>query len=133
LTHKQLTRFCRRPTSCLHFFFFAVCCSGSCDLLQVRGQLRSLGLVKEPSCLVLTSLSCSSCRCPRLYRYSMCITSVFLMRAFSLNSSLIRGTKPGLSRPARRNCRPRPETNQQLSRSYKHMLTMTGINSGKSS
>uniref|UniRef100_A0A669EYE0 Uncharacterized protein n=2 Tax=Oreochromis TaxID=8139 RepID=A0A669EYE0_ORENI len=75
-----------------------------------RFQPHSLGLEKEPSCLVLTSLSCSSCRWPRRYRYSMCITSVFLMREFSLNSSRIRGTKPGLSRPARRNCRYRART-----------------------
>uniref|UniRef100_A0A4W6DWU4 Uncharacterized protein n=1 Tax=Lates calcarifer TaxID=8187 RepID=A0A4W6DWU4_LATCA len=82
----------------------------SCDTAQVRGQLWSLGLAKEPSCLVLTSLSCSSCLCPRRYRYSMCITSVFLIREFSLNSSRIRGMKPGLSRPARRNCRYRART-----------------------
>uniref|UniRef100_A0A7N8XLV4 Uncharacterized protein n=1 Tax=Mastacembelus armatus TaxID=205130 RepID=A0A7N8XLV4_9TELE len=73
-------------------------------------DLWSLGLEKEPSCLVLTSFSCSSCLCPRRYRYSMCITSVFLMRAFSLNSSRILGMKPGLSRPARRNCRYRART-----------------------
>uniref|UniRef100_A0A3B4UHM7 Uncharacterized protein n=1 Tax=Seriola dumerili TaxID=41447 RepID=A0A3B4UHM7_SERDU len=78
--------------------------------LQVAIILWSLGLEKEPSCLVLTSFSCSSCRCPRRYRYSMCITSVFLMRAFSLNSSRIRGMKPGLSRPARRKCRYRART-----------------------
>uniref|UniRef100_A0A3Q4H304 Uncharacterized protein n=1 Tax=Neolamprologus brichardi TaxID=32507 RepID=A0A3Q4H304_NEOBR len=75
-----------------------------------RFQPRSLGLEKEPSCLVLTSLSCSSCRWPRRYKYSMCITSVFLMREFSLNSSRIRGRKPGLSCPARRNCRYRART-----------------------
>lgn len=80
------------------------------DVGQVRGQLFSPGLEKEPSCLVLTSFSCSSCLCPRRYRYSMCITSVFLMRAFSLNSSRIRGMKPGLSCPARRNCRYRART-----------------------
>lgn len=57
--------------------------------------------------MVLTSLSCSSCLCPRRYRYSMCITSVFLMPAFCLKSSRIRGMKPGLSCPARRNCRYR--------------------------
>ncbi len=86
------------------------CHWGSHDMVQVRGQLFSPGLEKEPSCLVLTSLSCSSCLCPRRYRYSMCITSVFLMRAFSLNSSRIRGMKPGLSWPARRNCRYRART-----------------------
>lgn len=76
----------------------------------VHGQLGPVGLEKEPSCLVLTSLSCSSCLWPRRYRYSMCITSVFLMRAFSRNSSRIRGMKPGLSRPARRKCRYRART-----------------------
>lgn len=80
------------------------------DIQQVRGQLFSAGLEKEPNCLVFTSLSCSSCLCPRLYRYSMCITSVFLMQAFTLNSSRIRGMKPGLSWPARRNCRYRART-----------------------
>ncbi len=84
--------------------------SWSHDAAEVRGQLFSPGLEKEPSCLVLTSFSCSSCLCPRLYRYSMCITSVFLMRAFSLNSSRIRGMKPGLSCPARRNCLYRART-----------------------
>uniref|UniRef100_A0A3B4XSK9 Secreted protein n=1 Tax=Seriola lalandi dorsalis TaxID=1841481 RepID=A0A3B4XSK9_SERLL len=113
-----------------YFFFAGVCCetriccrpqrsslggicwcpSKTCDVVRVRGQLWSLGLEKEPSCLVLTSFSCSSCRCPRRNRYSMCITSVFLMRAFSLNSSRIRGMKPGLSRPARRKCRYRART-----------------------
>lgn len=68
------------------------------------------GLEKDPSCLVLMSLSCSSCLCPRRYKYSMCITSVFLMRAFTLNSSRIRGTKPGLSFPACKNCRYRTRT-----------------------
>lgn len=77
---------------------------------QVRGQLGSLGLEKEPNCFVLASFSCSSCLWPRRYRYSMCITSVFLMRAFSLNSSWIRGMKPGLSRPARRKFRYRART-----------------------
>uniref|UniRef100_A0A3P9L056 Uncharacterized protein n=1 Tax=Oryzias latipes TaxID=8090 RepID=A0A3P9L056_ORYLA len=61
-------------------------------------QPDPLGLEKEPSCLVLASRSCSSCLWPRRNRYSMCITSVFLMRAFSLNSSRIRGMKPGLTR-----------------------------------
>lgn len=73
-------------------------------------QLWSAGLEKDPSCLVLTSLSCSSCRCPRRYKYSMYITSVFLMWAFALNSSRIRGMKPGLSWPARKNCRYRART-----------------------
>lgn len=73
-------------------------------------QLFSVGFEKDPSCLVLTSLSCSSCLCPRRYRYSMCITSVLLMRALTLNSSRIRGTKPGFSRPAWRNCRYRART-----------------------
>uniref|UniRef100_A0A8C4GGM7 Uncharacterized protein n=1 Tax=Dicentrarchus labrax TaxID=13489 RepID=A0A8C4GGM7_DICLA len=86
------------------------CRSGSGDVVQVGGQLFSPVLEKVPSCLVLTSFSCSSCLCPRRYRYSMCITSVFLMRAFSLNSSWIRGMKPGLSWPARRNCRYRART-----------------------
>uniref|UniRef100_A0A3P8TZH1 Uncharacterized protein n=1 Tax=Amphiprion percula TaxID=161767 RepID=A0A3P8TZH1_AMPPE len=70
----------------------------------------SWALEKEPSCLVLASLSCSSCLWPRRYRYSMCITSVRLIPAFSLNSSRIRGMKPGLSRPALRNCRYRTRT-----------------------
>uniref|UniRef100_A0A3Q2P2E3 Uncharacterized protein n=1 Tax=Fundulus heteroclitus TaxID=8078 RepID=A0A3Q2P2E3_FUNHE len=69
-----------------------------------------LPLENDPSCLVLTSLSCSSCLWPRRYRYSMCITSVFLMREFSLNSSRILGMKPGFSFPARRNCRYRART-----------------------
>uniref|UniRef100_A0A8D3C679 Uncharacterized protein n=1 Tax=Scophthalmus maximus TaxID=52904 RepID=A0A8D3C679_SCOMX len=77
---------------------------------EVRGQTWSWSLEKEPSCLVLTSLSCSSCLCPRRYRYSMYITSVLLMQAFSRNSSRIRGTKPGLSRPARRKWRYRART-----------------------
>lgn len=76
----------------------------------IRGQLLCSGLEKDPSCLVLTSFSCSSCLCPRLYRYSMCITSVFLIWAFCLNSSRIRGMKPGLSTPARRNWRYRART-----------------------
>lgn len=92
------------------FWGISRCDSGSHDVVQVRGQLCSLGLEKEPSCLVLVSFSCSSCLWPRRYRYSMCITSVFLMRAFSLNSSRIRGMKPGLSWPARRNCRYRART-----------------------
>uniref|UniRef100_A0A3P9PW41 Uncharacterized protein n=1 Tax=Poecilia reticulata TaxID=8081 RepID=A0A3P9PW41_POERE len=74
------------------------------------GQPGSLPLEKEPSCLVLASLSCCSCRWPRRYRYSMCITSVFLMRAFSRNSSRILGRKPGLSFPARRKWRYRART-----------------------
>uniref|UniRef100_A0A3Q1CPI1 Uncharacterized protein n=1 Tax=Amphiprion ocellaris TaxID=80972 RepID=A0A3Q1CPI1_AMPOC len=73
-------------------------------------QSWSWALEKEPSCLVLASLSCSSCLWPRRYRYSMCITSVRLIPAFSLNSSRIRGMKPGLSRPALRNCRYRTRT-----------------------
>lgn len=83
------------------------------SLVSVRftcRQLVSSGLEKEPSCLVLTSLSCSSCLWPRRYRYSMCITSVFLMRALTRNSSRMRGMKPGLSWPARRNCRYRART-----------------------
>uniref|UniRef100_A0A3P9HFT1 Uncharacterized protein n=1 Tax=Oryzias latipes TaxID=8090 RepID=A0A3P9HFT1_ORYLA len=70
-----------------------------CEHVPAAGlQPGPLGLEKEPSCLVLASRSCSSCLWPRRNRYSMCITSVFLMRAFSLNSSRIRGMKPGLTR-----------------------------------
>uniref|UniRef100_A0A8C5CQS3 Uncharacterized protein n=1 Tax=Gadus morhua TaxID=8049 RepID=A0A8C5CQS3_GADMO len=68
------------------------------------------GLEKEPSCLVLTSLSCSSCLWARRNRYSMCMTSFFLIREFSLNSSRMRGMKPGLSRPAWRNWRYKART-----------------------
>uniref|UniRef100_A0A671UM46 Secreted protein n=1 Tax=Sparus aurata TaxID=8175 RepID=A0A671UM46_SPAAU len=96
---------CCRPAS-----LTGLCHNTSWCRSEVRGQLFSSGLEKEPSCLVLTSFSCSSCLCARRYRYSMCITSVFLMRAFSLNSSRIRGMKPGLSWPARRNCRYRERT-----------------------
>lgn len=74
-------------------------------LALILCQLFSLFPEKDPNCLVFTSLSWSSCRCPRRYKYSMCITSVFLMWEFSLNSSRIRGMNPGLSRPARRNSR----------------------------
>uniref|UniRef100_A0A3Q2CMM3 Uncharacterized protein n=1 Tax=Cyprinodon variegatus TaxID=28743 RepID=A0A3Q2CMM3_CYPVA len=83
--------------------------SGTSSCFPGSGPVQpgSLPLEKDPSCLVLTSLSCSSCRWPRRYRYSMCITSVFLMREFSLNSSRILGMKPGFSFPARRNCRYR--------------------------
>uniref|UniRef100_A0A3B3TTN4 Uncharacterized protein n=1 Tax=Poecilia latipinna TaxID=48699 RepID=A0A3B3TTN4_9TELE len=84
-----------------------VCINGSGGSV---GQPGSLPLEKEPSCLVLASLSCCSCRWPRRYRYSMCITSVFLMRAFSRNSSRILGRKPGLSFPARRKWRYRART-----------------------
>lgn len=90
--------------------YLSVCFRVTWRGAEVRGQLCSLGLEKEPSCLVLVSFSCSSCLWPRRYRYSMCITSVFLIRAFSLNSSRIRGMKPGLSWPARRNCRYRART-----------------------
>lgn len=67
---------------------------------------RSSGLVltKVPICLVLTSLSCSSCLWPRRRRYSMCITSIRGMLAFFRNSACIRGKNPGFSLPARRNC-----------------------------
>uniref|UniRef100_A0A3Q2X8P5 Uncharacterized protein n=1 Tax=Hippocampus comes TaxID=109280 RepID=A0A3Q2X8P5_HIPCM len=65
---------------------------GRClSLPMASGQQRYLALVKVPS--------------SRRYKYSMCITSVFLMLAFSRNSSRMRGRNPGLSRPARRNCR----------------------------
>lgn len=73
--------------------------------LDCIGQLSSFDLEKEPSCFVFTSFSWSSCRWPRLKRYSMCMTSVFLRREFSRNSSRILGMNPGLSWPARRNCR----------------------------
>lgn len=77
---------------------------------SIWAQLWLSGLEKDPSCLVLMSFSCSSCLCPRRYKYSMCITSVLLMRAFTLNSSRIRGTKPGLSFPACKNWRYRART-----------------------
>uniref|UniRef100_A0A3P8VU85 Uncharacterized protein n=1 Tax=Cynoglossus semilaevis TaxID=244447 RepID=A0A3P8VU85_CYNSE len=85
-------------------------CKNQHSLLHLGVYLRFGRFEKDPSCLVLTSLSCSSCLCPRRYRYSMCITSVLLMRALTLNSSRIRGTKPGFSRPAWRNCRYRART-----------------------
>lgn len=72
-------------------------------LYQLSPSPFLFSLEKDPSCLVFTSFSCSSCLWARRYRYSMCITSVFLMREFSLNSSRIRGMKPGFSRPARMN------------------------------
>ena len=78
--------------------------------LRSLGHLSVLGLEKEPSCLVLTSLSCSSCLWARRNRYSMCMTSFFLIREFSLNSSRMRGMKPGLSRPAWRNWRYKART-----------------------
>lgn len=77
---------------------------------HASGQLSSLDLLNDPSCLVFTSLSSSSWRWPRRYRYSMCMTSVFLIVALARKSSRILGMKPGLSCAARRNCRYRDKT-----------------------
>uniref|UniRef100_A0A8C9WIT6 Uncharacterized protein n=1 Tax=Scleropages formosus TaxID=113540 RepID=A0A8C9WIT6_SCLFO len=75
--------------------------------------LSLLVLVKAPSCLVLASFICSSCRWPRRYRYSMCMTLFFGMLAFSRNSLRIRIKKPGLYRPARSNWRYSESTSEE--------------------